>query len=59
MNIDKMSDEEIDRVLQRHRDLLAAVDWADASSSDLRRYLAGKIRMLEGERERRRTRAND
>jgi hypothetical protein len=58
MNIDAMSDETIDRLIDRYRDYLDSIDAADPrefeTMKDYRRYLAGKIARLEGERERRR-----
>jgi hypothetical protein len=56
-DIDRMSDDDIDRLIQRYHDLLDSIDSVDASEfeklASYRRYLRGKIRMLVGERERR------
>jgi hypothetical protein len=57
LNITEMSDDWIDRLIQRYRDELDAIDRLDAreyaAMASERRFLRGKIRMLEGERERR------
>jgi hypothetical protein len=57
LNITEMSDDWIDRLIQRYRDELDAIDRVDASEfeklASYRRYLRSQIRMLEGERERR------
>jgi hypothetical protein len=56
LNITEMSDAELDRALQRHRDLLAEFDHAHEVEppGNYRAYLRSTIRRLEGERERRR-----
>jgi hypothetical protein len=54
MNVSGMSNDEIDRLIARYRELLAALDWEDSrETANFRRYLATKLRLLEGERERR------
>ena len=54
-DIDAMTDEELERALERHRALLNDLDWADDDARwRFKSYLVGKIRRLEGEIERRR-----
>jgi hypothetical protein len=53
--VDKLTDDEIDKVLDRYRTLLNELDHADIDTiRTYERYLASKIRLLEGEYERRR-----
>jgi hypothetical protein len=55
LNISEMTDDEIDRLLDRYRSYLAALDWEQQfeSRKNYLAYLRNKIRRLEGERERR------
>jgi hypothetical protein len=54
-DVTKLSDADLDRLIARYRELLAALDWEEDSreTANFRRYLVAKIRLLEGERERR------
>jgi hypothetical protein len=55
-DVTKLSDADLDRLIARYRELFAALDWEDSRSHEVenfRRYLASKIRRLEGEHERR------
>ena len=59
----KMSDSEIEKSLERFRDLLAQVEWIENfdlqfEGSNYRRNIAGNIARLEGEVERRRERTS-
>jgi hypothetical protein len=56
LNISELTNDEIDYLLDRYRSYLAALDWERQfeSRKNYRAYLTGKIRRLEGERERRR-----
>jgi hypothetical protein len=56
MNISEMSDDQIARLIERYRGELAALDWAPQveSQRSYRAYLRSKIRLLQGEQERRR-----
>jgi hypothetical protein len=50
----ELTDAEIKRLLERYRSLLPALDWEDSrETANFRRYLVAKIRLLEGEQERR------
>ena len=50
-NIDAMDDATIDRLIDRYRDYLDSIDWAEpheyVAMKDYRKYLAGKIRTPE------------